>query len=784
MKLFNFNLLFIGFMILSNSAKADNVRLSKDTLYCDFSYQEVGSLKSQTSALSDLGVIKTLVLSGYINQSDEDFIHTLGKNYSLENLDMTDLHSTMSYQGLEGCNKIKTVKYSRYWTSTGQCLFQNCSNLHEVIFPENNECSITSFDNGTFRGCSSLKKITIPEKVRSLGNQVFYLCPNLKEIHCLSGNAPRSTNDSFGGQFTSAQVFVPQGSALNYQTSAGWCMFKNYVEDPSITWTPINRTSDHIYTANDSLICDLTYDEVGTIRSTILNLGVDIAKIKTVVMSGYADIEDASFLNALSCTHNVECLDFTNLRSTFSDYAFQGCTKIKIVKYSRYWNSTGWYLFKDCANLKNIEFPENYVGNGITKFETGSFRGCSSLEEIIIPQTVKSIGNQCFYACGSLKTIKIKATVPPSAGESSFGNQFNFAKLIVPKGTLQDYKTSAGWNLFSNIEEDNEDVSIDEKVVSQNVSIIDGVLYSEMPIEEIGRLKASVLSKNIDLTSIKKAILSGYINSDDANFLNALATTYSLSEIDFSSLHSSFGGFAFQGCTKLTTVNYSKYWNSTGWYLFEDCSNLTNVQFPNEFEGNGITLFETGSFRGCTSLEEIVIPTNVSSIGSQCFLLCHSLRSVKFLGSSIRNIDKGAFEGCYSLETITMPSSMTLIGERCFEGCPKIKEIHCESLTPPEVSESSFEDIYSTAVLYVPQGSRAKYCAAPVWKNFSNIVETESTGISNEIMESDSNNVGVYNLEGKCILNGVNVSSMHQVLPNGTYIIKNGCSTRKVIIKK
>ena len=64
MKLFNFNLLLIGFMILSNSATADNVRLSKDTLYCDFSYQEVGSLKSQTLALSDLGVIKTLVLSG------------------------------------------------------------------------------------------------------------------------------------------------------------------------------------------------------------------------------------------------------------------------------------------------------------------------------------------------------------------------------------------------------------------------------------------------------------------------------------------------------------------------------------------------------------------------------------------------------------------------------------------------------------------------------------------------------------------------------------------------
>jgi len=784
MKFLKFNIIIVGFMLFSISVFADNIKLSNDSLFCNFSYQEVGSLKSQTSNLADLNVIKTLVIAGYINQADEDFIHSLGKNYSLENLDMTDLYSTMSYQGLEGCVKIKTVKYSKHWTSTGQYLFQNCTNLHDVTFPNDNDCSITSFDNGTFRGCSSLKEITIPKNVRSFGNQVFRDCPNLKEIHCSSGKAPRSTTDSFGGQFSSAKVYVPKGAILNYQTSAGWCMFMNYVEDASSDWENDNRISDHVYISNDSLICDLTNEEMGLVRSSVLNLQSDITKIKTVVMSGYADLEDASFLNALSCAHNLECLDFTNLRSTFSNYAFQGCTRIKTVKYSRYWNSTGWYLFKDCSSLKEVEFPENYVGNGITEFTTGSFRGCSSLEEITIPKTVKSVGNQCFYVCGSLKTIKIKAIIPPSAGESSFGSQFNYAKLIVPKGSLQDYKTSAGWNLFSNIEEDEEDVSFDEKELSTNVSVVDGVLYSEMSSEEIGRLKASVLAKNIDLSSIKKAVLSGYINTNDANFLNALATTYGLSEIDFTSLLSSFGGFAFQGCTKLTTIKYSKYWNSTGWYLFEDCSNLTDIKFPNEFEGNGITLFETGSFRGCTSLEEISIPVNVSSIGSQCFYLCHNLRSVKFLGSSIRSIDKGAFEGCYSLETITMPSSMTLIGERCFEGCPKIKEIHCESQTPPEVSESSFENIYSTATLYVPQGSLAKYCAAPVWKNFSNIVESETSGISNVCSELDSNRIEIYNLEGKRIFEGLKETNIHQQLPNGMYLIKNANTTRKVLINK
>ena len=37
-------------------------------------------LKAQTADISDLNIIKTLVLGGYISQPDEDFIHTIGKN--------------------------------------------------------------------------------------------------------------------------------------------------------------------------------------------------------------------------------------------------------------------------------------------------------------------------------------------------------------------------------------------------------------------------------------------------------------------------------------------------------------------------------------------------------------------------------------------------------------------------------------------------------------------------------------------------------------------------------
>lgn len=189
--------------------------------------------------------------------------------------------------------------------------------------------------------------------------------------------------------------------------------------------------------------------------------------------------------------------------------------------------------------------------------------------------------------------------------------------------------------------------------------------------------------------------------------------------------------------------------------------------------------FETGSFRGCTSLENITIPKYVSSIGSQCFYQCHNLKSVTFLGAFITSIDKNAFEDCYSLETTTLPSSMTLIGERCFEGCTKIKEIRCESVTPPDASENTFDSIYNTATLYVPKGCRAKYAAAPIWKNFSNIEEAEVSSVETISSSNNATNRSIFNIEGKLIYQG----NGNPNLPKGIYVINQNDQSKKIIVE-
>lgn len=696
---------------------------------------------------------------------------------------MTELRSTMSSQGLEGCTSLESVKYSRFWTETGHLLFEDCTNLKEVIFPDDSECSLTSFSSGTFRGCTSLETISIPASVTYLNTQVFYLCNNLKEIHCQSGVAPIATVDTYDSQFESTIIYVPTGAISNYKTTSGWCMFSNYKEDPKLSYIgKSDLKSDNVSLSNDTLYCNLTSDEVDNLRDYVLGRASDLGSIKHAVLSGYLGDSDFSFLAALASAYQLSSLDMTNLQSTYS-YRFQGCSQLREVKYSRYWNSTGFLLFEDCNSIAKVEFPSNPISGGYLKLDGGTFRGCTSLEEIRIPSTVQSLGSQCFYLCSNLKTIQLNAVVPPSATEDSFGDQFSSARLIVPKGTLADYKTAAGWSLFKNIEESTEDVDLAKQEISDNVSFSDGTLYVNLPAEEMGRLRATVLNKFPDLERIHTVVVSNYMNQEDAGFLNALASAYNLSTIDFTELKNSLGNYAFQGCRKLSKVYYSRYWSSSGWYLFCDCSSLAEVVFPSEPVDQGITSFESGTFRGCLTLEDISIPKNVTRISTQCFYLCQNLRNVTFLGSAITDLDKGAFEGCNSLETITLPSSMSLIGERCFENCPKIREIHCDAITPPQVSESAFEDIYQSATLYVPKGCRSKYAEASVWKNFSNIEENEASGILNIDAAGQTGLVSIYTLDGTPIYRGTTSVNVHQVLSKGTYIVKQGRGTKKIIVK-
>lgn len=128
------------------------------------------------------------------------------------------------------------------------------------------------------------------------------------------------------------------------------------------------------------------------------------------------------------------------------------------------------------------------------------------------------------------------------------------------------------------------------------------------------------------------------------------------------------------------------------------------------------------------------------------------------------------------LTSITIPQTINNIGYNAFCGCSGLISIYTYA-TEPCTLGSSADEIPSVfmhvdkenCTLYVPKGCVEKYRAAEGWKEFVNIVEMGSTGISS--LYTESKNYNVYDFQGRKVSpNG---------LSKGVYII-NG---KKALVK-
>ena len=161
----------------------------------------------------------------------------------------------------------------------------------------------------------------------------------------------------------------------------------------------------------------------------------------------------------------------------------------------------------------------------------------------------------------------------------------------------------------------------------------------------------------------------------------------------------------------------------------------------------------------------------MTSIGKWAFNDCTGLTSV-IIPNSVTSIGERVFESCTSLISIDIPNSVTSIGQQAFEDCTGLTDIYCHIEKPLTITADVFKDVpTNTCTLHVPIGSKSKYKAANVWKEF-NIVEDLPTGIvsiDNSQLTIDN---GVW-----YTLNGVRLNG--KPTKAGVYIV-NG---KKVVIK-
>jgi uncharacterized repeat protein (TIGR02543 family) len=257
----------------------------------------------------------------------------------------------------------------------------------------------------------------------------------------------------------------------------------------------------------------------------------------------------------------------------YADYATNGLLYELIDGENEYEVSLG-----EATELTFIQIPKRHLGLLVTQIKTSGFSEAYEVEEIIVPTSVKSIGNYAFLYAHGLKQLNISKTVT-FIGKSICTLCYDLLSIVVDP-------------------------------LNENYTSIDGILFSK------------------DLTTLIRYPLAkvetSYLVPSFVETIDSTAFSYQqyLTSIDLGTGVKTIKDHAFYR-SLITSIVIPNQVTTVELYAFRDCINLISVTI-----GTGLTSIAPYMFNNCTNLTEIILPPNINFIGYGAFYDCIRLSSI------------------------------------------------------------------------------------------------------------------------------------------------------------
>lgn len=338
----------------------------------------------------------------------------------------------------------------------------------------------------------------------------------------------------------------------------------------------------------------------------------------------------------------------------------------------------GDLAFSWCSNLETVRFSE-----GLEEVGFSAFIYCSKLKEVQLPDSLHKIDESMFMNCSDLTNVNMSDNIE-KIGDGAFKDCQNLKEIKMPKNLKE-----VGRGCFINCNLSKVELPESVTSIGEDAFLDCKNLESIKLNDNIESIGARVFSNCVSLKSIE---LPSKIKSiEPALFYNCT----SLESAIIPSNVTTIGEKAFSSCEKIKSINLPRKVESIGNEAFSGCKNLSKLELSDNIQTIG-----TGAFLSCEVLENIKIPKKITIINQNLFKDCIKLKNIE-MNSEITTIDKSAFENCKALETIRIPEGVTVIAQRSFYGCENLKEVEIP-INTTRIDSEAFKGCKSLLDITIP----------------------------------------------------------------------------------
>ena len=343
-----------------------------------------------------------------------------------ERVTIPDTVEVVGESAFENNQKVQFVVIPKSVKRLDAYVFWGCNNLEEVVLGK----GLTAVDEYSFAGCTGLKQITIPENIQSIDAQAFAGCVNLTDIY-IPATVTGIAEDAFLN-CDNVTIHADEGSVAAQFAQK---LAEQKSRDPLVTAAPVQTptavsrpdtqaTTEPVSTATPAPVATPVPGNV--LGSTIIvgnHALVMVHPGEEKVQQGYtepeAGQETGEEQDITAETENGKVPEWMYYRnqSVGAVTIPEGTTEIGRFAFSR-------------SSLRTVTIPE-----GVTVIDYAAFYHCDNLDNVVLPDTVNTVGAKAFTHTGWLDDFEENSMDDfLISGDILVAYRGNLPEVVIPNG--------------------------------------------------------------------------------------------------------------------------------------------------------------------------------------------------------------------------------------------------------------------------------------------------------------------------------------------------------------